>query len=123
MAPPVLALHRSLPVAASTPYSFPLLLPTTTPPLHLHARFVALLGQVAEAARAGRSARVVVKVNALTDPGLMDALVQAASAGATGSIDTADEDGVQSAFPTQDRARYSRSVAPISPTTRRPAST
>ncbi|WP_088285843.1 polyphosphate kinase 1 [Ideonella sp. A 288] len=51
-------------------------------PLHLHARFVALLGQVAEAARAGRSARVVVKVNALTDPGLMDALVQAARAGA-----------------------------------------
>jgi polyphosphate kinase len=41
-----------------------------------------LLRSVAQAARQGLTARVVVKVNALTDPALTDALVEAGQAGA-----------------------------------------
>jgi polyphosphate kinase len=51
-------------------------------PSMLHARMLRHLGQVADAARAGRPARVAVKINALTDPGLIDALVATAQAGA-----------------------------------------
>jgi polyphosphate kinase len=53
-----------------------------TAPTLLHARMLELLRQVADAARQGRTARVVIKVNALTDPALTDALVQASQAGA-----------------------------------------
>jgi polyphosphate kinase len=52
-------------------------------PSVLHARLMAHLRQVAAAAQAGRPARVVVKVNALTEPALIDALVAAAQAGAS----------------------------------------
>jgi len=51
-------------------------------PNQMHAHFVACLARVAEAARQGRPARVVVKANALTDPGLIEALLAAAQAGA-----------------------------------------
>jgi polyphosphate kinase len=40
------------------------------------------MAQVAEAARAGLTARIVVKINALTDPGLVAGLVDAGQAGA-----------------------------------------
>jgi len=53
-----------------------------TAPLQMREHFLHLLARVADAARAGRSARVAVKVNALTDPGLMQALVEASCAGA-----------------------------------------
>jgi len=53
-----------------------------TAPFVLHKRLVKHLAQVAAAARAGQPARVVVKVNALTDPGLIQALVEAGQAGA-----------------------------------------
>ena len=53
-----------------------------TAPFVLHRRLVAHLAQVAEAARAGQPARVVVKINALTDPALIEGLVRAAQAGA-----------------------------------------
>ena len=53
-----------------------------TAPFVLHRRLVAHIAQVAEAARAGRPARIVVKINALTEPALIAALVQAAQAGA-----------------------------------------
>lgn len=51
-------------------------------PFALHKRLVQHLQAVAAAARAGRSARVVVKANALTDPALIQALVEAGAAGA-----------------------------------------
>jgi polyphosphate kinase len=51
-------------------------------PLEMHAHFVACLARVARSAAAGRTARVVVKINALTDPGLIDALLAAGQAGA-----------------------------------------
>jgi len=51
-------------------------------PNQMHAHFVACLARVAEAARQGRPARVVVKANALTDPGLIEALLAAGQAGA-----------------------------------------
>ncbi|MDP2004909.1 MAG: polyphosphate kinase 1 [Rubrivivax sp.] len=54
-----------------------------TAPFGLHKRMVKHLHQVAEAARAGKPARVVVKINALTDPGLMEALIEASVAGAS----------------------------------------
>ena len=38
--------------------------------------------QVAQAARAGKPARIVAKLNALTDPTLIEALVRAGQAGA-----------------------------------------
>ena len=51
-------------------------------PFMLHRRMMALVRKVADAAREGRPARVVVKVNALTDPALIGALVEASQAGA-----------------------------------------
>jgi len=54
----------------------------TLAPFTLHRRLMRHLLQVAEAARAGRPARVVVKVNALTDPLLIGALLAAGRAGA-----------------------------------------
>ena len=53
-----------------------------TAPFVLHRRLVRHIGQVAEAARAGQPARIVAKFNALTDPGLIAALVEASRAGA-----------------------------------------
>jgi polyphosphate kinase len=53
-----------------------------TAPFVLHRRMLRHLAQVTEAARAGRPARVVVKVNALTDPALIEALATAGQAGA-----------------------------------------
>ncbi|PPE71644.1 polyphosphate kinase 1 [Caldimonas thermodepolymerans] len=51
-------------------------------PFTLHRQLLRHLGQVAEAAAAGRPARVVLKLNALTDVPLIEALVHAAQAGA-----------------------------------------
>jgi polyphosphate kinase len=51
-------------------------------PSTLRAGMIERVERVAEAARAGRSARVVAKLNALTDPPLIEALVHAAQAGA-----------------------------------------
>jgi polyphosphate kinase len=53
-----------------------------TAPFVLHKRMVRHIHQVADASRAGRPARIVVKINALTDPGLIAALVEAGLAGA-----------------------------------------
>lgn len=53
-----------------------------TAPFVLHRRLMAHLAVVAQAAAAGRPARVVVKINALTEPALIGALVSAAQAGA-----------------------------------------
>ncbi|MDE2081117.1 MAG: polyphosphate kinase 1 [Burkholderiales bacterium] len=53
-----------------------------TAPLQLHARLLRHIAQVAAAARQGRTARVVAKINALTDPPLMQALIEAGQAGA-----------------------------------------
>lgn len=54
-----------------------------TAPFAMHRRMLQHLAQVAEAARAGRPARIVVKINALTDPGLIHGLVDAGAAGAS----------------------------------------
>jgi polyphosphate kinase len=51
-------------------------------PFTLHRQMLVELSRVAEAARAGRPARVVVKINALTDVTLIEGLVAAARAGA-----------------------------------------
>jgi polyphosphate kinase len=51
-------------------------------PFTLHKQMLAHVSMVAEAAAAGRTARIVVKINALTDVALMEALVAAAQAGA-----------------------------------------
>lgn len=51
-------------------------------PRDLHPAMVDLTAKVAQAAREGRDARIVVKCNALTDPGLIQALVEASQAGA-----------------------------------------
>jgi polyphosphate kinase len=53
-----------------------------TAPFVMHRRMLRLIEKVAEAARAGRPARIVVKINALTDPALIHALVAAGQAGA-----------------------------------------
>jgi len=53
-----------------------------TAPFALHRRLVAHIDQVADAARAGRPARIVAKFNALTEPAMIAALVHAAQAGA-----------------------------------------
>jgi polyphosphate kinase len=54
-----------------------------TAPFVLHRRMVRHVQQVADSARAGRPARIVAKVNALTDPALIGALVDASRAGAS----------------------------------------
>jgi polyphosphate kinase len=51
-------------------------------PFTLHKQMLAQVARVAEAAAAGRTARIVVKINALTDLGLIEALVRAGQAGA-----------------------------------------
>jgi polyphosphate kinase len=51
-------------------------------PFTLHKQMLAQIEKVAAAARAGRRARIVVKVNALTDEALIRALVRAAQQGA-----------------------------------------
>ena len=53
-----------------------------TAPFVLHARMVEHIQQVAAAARAGQPARIVAKFNALTDPPLIEALIEAGQAGA-----------------------------------------
>ena len=53
-----------------------------TAPLGLHRSLVQMVGRVADAARAGQPARIAAKFNALTDVGLIDALVAAGQAGA-----------------------------------------
>jgi polyphosphate kinase len=53
-----------------------------TAPFVLHRRMLQHVHQVAAAARAGKRARIVVKINALTDPALIEALVEAGQAGA-----------------------------------------
>ncbi len=52
-------------------------------PFSLHKRMLGFIEQVAAAAREGRSARIVAKLNALTDPPLIQALVDAGRAGAS----------------------------------------
>jgi polyphosphate kinase len=52
-------------------------------PFALHRRLLRHMQQVAEAAFAGRPARIVAKINALTDPALIGALVDAGAAGAS----------------------------------------
>jgi polyphosphate kinase len=54
-----------------------------TAPFVLHKRLLANIAQVGDAARAGQPARIVVKVNALTDTTLVEALVAAGQAGAS----------------------------------------
>jgi polyphosphate kinase len=54
-----------------------------TAPFVLHKRMLAYIAQVREAACAGKPARIVVKVNALTDLALIEALVAAGQAGAS----------------------------------------
>ena len=51
-------------------------------PFTLHRRMVRYIDRVAEAARAGRPARIVAKVNALTDVQMIEHLIRAAQAGA-----------------------------------------
>ncbi len=52
-----------------------------TAPFVLHRRLLRHIAQVADAARAGQPARIVAKLNALTDPALIHALVAAGQAG------------------------------------------
>jgi len=51
-------------------------------PFNLHSQMVAHLAQVEAAARAGKPARVVIKINALTDAELIAAILKAGQAGA-----------------------------------------
>jgi polyphosphate kinase len=51
-------------------------------PFTMHRRLVQTIDRVADAARAGLPARIVVKINALTDPPLIEALIRASQAGA-----------------------------------------
>ncbi|HWH83940.1 MAG TPA: polyphosphate kinase 1, partial [Burkholderiaceae bacterium] len=51
-------------------------------PFTLHKQMLAHIAKVAEAARAGRPARIVVKLNALTDEALIRALIEAGRDGA-----------------------------------------
>ena len=53
-----------------------------TAPFALHRRLLGHVHQVAQAARAGQRARIVAKMNALTDPALIHALLAAGRAGA-----------------------------------------
>ena len=50
-------------------------------PFHLHARMLRWIGQVASAARQGKDARIILKMNALTDQPLIEALMEAGQAG------------------------------------------
>lgn len=50
-------------------------------PFGLQERLVALIGREAEEAKAGRPAAIVAKLNALTDPVIMQALLKASQAG------------------------------------------
>lgn len=50
-------------------------------PFYLHDKIVSSIAEVAKAAQLGEYARIVVKMNALTDEGLAKALVHAAQAG------------------------------------------
>lgn len=52
-------------------------------PLHLHRELLDGLKRVSKAARKGQPARVVAKFNALTDPALMQGLIEASQAGAS----------------------------------------
>jgi polyphosphate kinase len=52
-------------------------------PATLHKRTLGLIAEVGAAAAAGKPARIVAKINALTDPELIHALVTAAQAGAS----------------------------------------
>jgi len=54
-----------------------------TAPFRMHRQMLRHVALVGEAARAGKPARIVLKINALTDIPLIEALVQAAQAGAT----------------------------------------
>jgi polyphosphate kinase len=51
-------------------------------PFTLHKKLLQYIARVADAARAGLPARIVVKVNALTDVALIEALIRAGQAGA-----------------------------------------
>ena len=51
-------------------------------PFTLHKQMLAQVARVAEAAAEGRTARIVVKINALTDSALIEALIGAGQAGA-----------------------------------------
>lgn len=53
-----------------------------TAPFAMHRRMLQHIAQVADAARTGRPARVVAKINALTDPAIIQALAAASQAGA-----------------------------------------
>jgi polyphosphate kinase len=50
-------------------------------PFHLHARMLRWIAQAATAAKGGQSARIVLKMNALTDLPLIEALMHAGQAG------------------------------------------
>lgn len=52
-----------------------------TAPFQMHKRMLRHMRQVTEAAQAGRPARIVAKLNALTDPGLIHTLIEAGHAG------------------------------------------
>jgi polyphosphate kinase len=51
-------------------------------PFTLHREMLACIGRVADAAQGGKPARIVLKLNALTDVPLIEALIQAGQAGA-----------------------------------------
>jgi polyphosphate kinase len=51
-------------------------------PFTLHKRLLQYIARVGDSARSGLPARIVVKVNALTDPALIEALIRAGQAGA-----------------------------------------
>ncbi len=52
-----------------------------TAPDRLYVQMLALMSKVSKAARSGHVGRIVLKVNAVTDPDLIDALVEASRAG------------------------------------------
>jgi len=52
-------------------------------PFTLHANLIASIAREAEAARAGRKARIVAKMNALLEPSVIEALYEASQAGVT----------------------------------------
>ena len=50
-------------------------------PFHLHSRMLRWIGEAADAARKGHDARIILKMNALTDLPLIEALIEAGQAG------------------------------------------